>query len=593
MVRPREGNFSTAGPVGPVYPGERPSSEAHRDSLTSAQDFAEELQAFLSQDQAFQQSDVSFCSEPAIACIAMHRAGKPVMGRKDSDRGAVLSSILRREASSHGLAMDEDGWVKVSDLISSDTVQLLMCALPFYQTGFNRETLLILIEQSNAQKPRYEVRNMEDVEMVRAIDKRNPKKLVNKHPYSNDEFTGLVESKISLTVVGLGGETLCQTRISPNSTVMNVRCAIAEEAGIPIQSQQLVHGCTKLSDPSAKLVVDTQEETVEITCVRSSVEPQDLCTWCGGVLGVPVESLCPCKKLYCITCIRDMIGLNGESAKSRTCPICHHVLSRSKAAAHSYAKRFDLIQYLDATYGAVECPRGCGSSYLRQFASGHMDVCLHTKKKCPLCFQFYTGSRREHEVHCRLREDHEVHHQLRLLGYFGVHIAFMLNEGREQNSLYQSFKDELAQDPRNSFATKAPYLSLQIYSHTSLKFPAVRPLSLYTLPVVYSGANSTMVLLNRRPVHFWNRRLLLNSFAFLNGFDLRFQEVKDLKDPSFSNWLSHRAGLYFPYDWLQTMGFYDWINMAFPTFVPDTPMYAFTMMGTNNRAWTATIFTPP
>ena len=29
---------------------------------------------------------------------------------------------------------------------------------------------MILIEQSNAQKPRYEVRNMEDVEMVRAID---------------------------------------------------------------------------------------------------------------------------------------------------------------------------------------------------------------------------------------------------------------------------------------------------------------------------------------------------------------------------------------------------------------------------------------
>ena len=40
------------------------------------------------------------------------------------DASKVLSSILRREASSHGLAMDEDGWVKVSDLISSDTVQL-------------------------------------------------------------------------------------------------------------------------------------------------------------------------------------------------------------------------------------------------------------------------------------------------------------------------------------------------------------------------------------------------------------------------------------------------------------------------------------
>eukprot|EP00435_Cladocopium_sp_Y103_P012932 s1706_g3.t1 len=180
-----------------------------------------------------------------------------------------------------------------------------------------------------------------------------------------------------------------------------------------------------------------------------------------------------------------------------------------------------------------------------------------------------------------------------VIGYFGVHIAFMLNEGEEQKSLYQAFVDELSQDPRNSFATKAPYLSLQIYSHTSLKFPSVRPLSLYTQPVTYSGAKSTEILLNRRPVLFWNRRLLLNSVAYLNGFDLKFQEVKSLSDKTFSNWLSHRAGLYFPYDWLQTMGFYDWINMAFPTFVPDTPMYTYTMMGTNHRGWTATIFSPP
>ena len=31
------------------------------------------------------------------------------------------------------------------------------------------------------------------------------------------------------------------------------------------------------------------------------------------------------------------------------------------------------------------------------------------------------------------------------------------------------------------------------------------------------------------------------------------------------------------------MGFYDWINMGLPTFVPDTPMCTYTMQGTNNR----------
>ncbi|CAK9098180.1 Calcium-dependent protein kinase 2 (PfCDPK2) [Durusdinium trenchii] len=179
-----------------------------------------------------------------------------------------------------------------------------------------------------------------------------------------------------------------------------------------------------------------------------------------------------------------------------------------------------------------------------------------------------------------------------VLGYFGVHVAFMIHEGRDQKRLYGAFL-ELSQDERHSFATKAPYLSLQVYSHTSLKLPAIRPLSLYTQPVIYSGAESREVLLNRRPVPFWNRRLLMNSFAELNGFHFRFEVVERLADKSYSNWLSHRAGIYYPYDWLQTMGFYDWINMGLPTFVPDTPMYTYTMQGTNNRGWTSSIFEPP
>ena len=41
------------------------------------------------------------------------------------------------------------------------------------------------------------------------------------------------------------------------------------------------------------------------------------------------------------------------------------------------------------------------------------------------------------------------------------------------------------------------------------------------------------------------------------------------------------------------MAVYDWINMALPTFVPETPMYTFTMLGTNTRSWITSIFEPP
>lgn len=47
-----------------------------------------------------------------------------------------------------------------------------------------------------------------------------------------------------------------------------------------------------------------------------------------------------------------------------------------------------------------------------------------------------------------------------LRGYFGVHVAFMLPQAEHQLRLYHAFV-ELSKDSRNSFATKAPYLSLQ------------------------------------------------------------------------------------------------------------------------------------
>lgn len=41
------------------------------------------------------------------------------------------------------------------------------------------------------------------------------------------------------------------------------------------------------------------------------------------------------------------------------------------------------------------------------------------------------------------------------------------------------------------------------------------------------------------------------------------------------------------------MAFYDWINIGFPTFVPDQPLHTYTLKGTNHKGWKATLLTAP
>ncbi|CAE8614641.1 unnamed protein product [Polarella glacialis] len=180
-----------------------------------------------------------------------------------------------------------------------------------------------------------------------------------------------------------------------------------------------------------------------------------------------------------------------------------------------------------------------------------------------------------------------------VIGYFGVHIAFMVDGYDSQVALYSGFT-ELAKDPRNTLATKSPYISWQLYGHLPLKIPAIMPLSLYTQPALYSGTLAQGVLLNKRPVHFWDRRLMLETIARHNNFDWIFFDANELRGARYQHWCSYRAGVYFPYDWLQTMAFFDWVNMGIPTFVPDTPMFTFTHQGTNSKtAWPATMWRPP
>jgi len=179
-----------------------------------------------------------------------------------------------------------------------------------------------------------------------------------------------------------------------------------------------------------------------------------------------------------------------------------------------------------------------------------------------------------------------------LIGYFGVHIAFLVRGREEQLRLYRRFRDELVPDPRNTFATVAPYISLQIFHHLPVEVPAVRPLSVYTLPATYSAIRPNQVLFNKRPVAFWDIKITLDTFSKVNGEPFHFMDALE-GGYSFTEWCEFRAAVYFPYDWLQTMALYDWANMAIPTFVPDLPMYTFSR-GTNAlNEWLASSWLAP
>ena len=313
-----------------------------------------------------------------------------------------LSAVLRRDAPKLGLEVDGEGWVKLSDLLSSPTVRRTMGALDFFRHGFTEERLLDVIALSNAEKNRYELQASERGTLVRAIDKRKLSTAEEANAATTrgvDTTLSSAQARCHLTVLGLDGSTLCEVQIPQDSSVINARSEIAKKTGIPMQSLQLVLECKKLADPTAKLLSDPKQEA-EVTCIRSALDPGDACAWCCDVLGVPVQSKCPCRSLYCITCIRDMIGLNGQPPKSSTCPTCHRRLSTSSRAEGSYTKRLDLVTALDGKYGALTCPRGCGTSYLRMSAPEHMNSCPCTKKRCPVCHAYYTGTREAHHRMC-------------------------------------------------------------------------------------------------------------------------------------------------------------------------------------------------
>jgi hypothetical protein len=266
--------------------------------------------------------------------------------------------------------------------------------------GVDEVMLLTVVHESNKQKLRYELAATQDGQAIRAINKRRIGGEIGPCTERGTSSQILPSPSIMMLVSGLNG-IICEVPIPQNSTIMDARKAIFAASGIPIQNQHLLLGCTKLDDPSAMLIVDPVDEQIHLTCVHSALDSADVCKWCCKVLGVPVEVKCRCKSLYCVTCIRDMVGMTGQPPKCQTCPTCSTQFRfGSKSAASVYTKRLDLVAHLDDKYGKVECPRGCGQSYHRSNAPNHMAACTSTVKVCRSCKQSYTGQLATHQVQC-------------------------------------------------------------------------------------------------------------------------------------------------------------------------------------------------
>lgn len=97
----------------------------------------------------------------------------------------------------------------------------------------------------------------------------------------------------------------------------------------------------------------------------------------------------------------------------------------------------------------------------------------------------------------------------------------------------------------------------------------------------------------KRPISFWDLATTFALFFIINALPFRVREAAHTHG-EFSDWCTARAAVYFPYAWLQTMAFYDVVNMGIPTFVPDSPIYTINS-GTNSKhEWSVkTWYAPP
>ena len=143
-------------------------------------------------------------------------------------------------------------------------------------------------------------------------------------------------------------------------------------------------------------------------------------------------------------------------------------------------------------------------------------------------------------------------------------------------SLFKFFRWRLLERPDVFIATKAPYLSQQMFYNTGHKVPYIRPVSSY-LGVKYNP-KTLDIISNRRPGFTWDIVCVINSFIeTCDSCTWKVWYPEELggggKGISWQKWTEHRAAIMIPYGWLQTITFYEFIAMGMPTLVPDPDMF--------------------
>lgn len=134
-----------------------------------------------------------------------------------------------------------------------------------------------------------------------------------------------------------------------------------------------------------------------------------VCALCFDVVGVPAQlAVCDCKTLYCLHCLRDMIGLNGKPRTHAACPTCRKQLPKNGNAATYYTRARDLEQTLDNALGPMSCPRECGASFYRTAFDNHTKECPKTRKFCTECKQYYVGTASGHYTICPKITAHKI-----------------------------------------------------------------------------------------------------------------------------------------------------------------------------------------
>ena len=107
------------------------------------------------------------------------------------------------------------------------------------------------------------------------------------------------------------------------------------------------------------------------------------CAICKEIPSIPVMCFletCKCKNLYCLTCLKDTTGPNGDPVTMKKCLNCQEEFHKN-IGGNFYGIPHHNIEFLDAKHGEIFCPRKCGEKMLRVNAQAHLQICPNVKKR--------------------------------------------------------------------------------------------------------------------------------------------------------------------------------------------------------------------